>query len=93
MMEYQTMTKKQYEDIITEIQADLNCFWRTKDGTIIKISEMTDSHLKNSIAFLERASIERNIPSSPRYQKLIDELNKRIPVNTQVLGNRVIDLS
>ena len=28
--------------------------WRTKDGRVVRIREMTDSHLKNTISLLER---------------------------------------
>lgn len=28
--------------------------WRTKDGRVIRLSEMTDSHLLNSLAMLRR---------------------------------------
>lgn len=29
--------------------------WKTKDGKILKISEMTDSHLENSIAYKRKS--------------------------------------
>ena len=32
-----------------------NCIWITKDGTQLKIQDMTDNHLKNTIKFLERS--------------------------------------
>lgn len=37
-----------------------NDAWKKKDGTLIPIAEMTDSHLQNAIAYYERKSAEHN---------------------------------
>ena len=33
-------------------------FWKTKDGEIMRMSEMTDQHLLNAIAFVKRRAKE-----------------------------------
>ena len=38
-----------------------NYQWRTKDGTVLDVKDMTDSHLQNSINMLEKYLHEREI--------------------------------
>jgi len=33
---------------------DRELFWKTKDGTLIPLAEMEETHLKNCIAFFQR---------------------------------------
>jgi len=33
---------------------DRDLYWKTKEGTLILLSEMDESHLKNSIAYFQR---------------------------------------
>lgn len=34
--------------------------WKTKDGTLVSISEMTDSHLNNTINYLRKRGVSVN---------------------------------
>lgn len=43
---------------MSKYTADIDLIWTCKDGTEVKICEMTDSHLKNCIAYIERESVE-----------------------------------
>jgi predicted nucleic acid-binding protein len=45
--------------------------WKTKDGQRIPMTEMTDAHIRNAIANLERGVVEKR-------QQLIDELEEKI---------------
>lgn len=50
----------QFDEAVAELQIpdnpERNLEWRTKDGKTIRLSEMEDSHLINSIKFMERAA-------------------------------------
>lgn len=50
--------------------------WRTKDGQEIPITEMTDSHLDNAIAYLERRVVEIK-------DKLIEYYERKIYIATR----------
>ena len=49
--------------------------WRTRNGSIIKIAEMTTAHLKNAINYFERDGWGKH----PKIEELRDELDKRTP--------------
>ena len=38
-----------------------NYQWQTKDGTVLNVKDMTDSHLKNAINLLEKHVYEQEI--------------------------------
>lgn len=43
-----------YETVESDYNTTLPTYWRMKGGKLIRISDMTDTHLKNTIAFLKR---------------------------------------
>lgn len=47
--------------------------WKTQAGDVLDTSEMTDTHLANSIRFMERNSQTYH----PKYKGLIEERNRR----------------
>jgi hypothetical protein len=50
-------------------------FWRTRDGSMLKIAEMSTAHLKNAKSFFERLGWGEH----PKIDELGDELDKRTP--------------
>lgn len=44
---------------LADIEKSTGPVWKTADGTIIPMRQMTDSHLANSIAFLERQGVRK----------------------------------
>ena len=50
--------------------------WATKDGTEIRITEMSDSHLRNAIAMLKRNNDEFNL-NLPWIEVMEEELERR----------------
>jgi hypothetical protein len=52
-------------------------FWRMKNGKLIRISEMSDQHLLNTISMIERAKYEYWECEPPEYCELIKEAEYR----------------
>lgn len=52
-------------------------YWTMKDGTNIKISDMSESHLDNTIKMLERKYQYLTLQRYAPYKALKEEQNKR----------------
>lgn len=51
--------------------------WKTKDGTLIRMRAMTDSHLANTIAFLEKQATKLSGEMFTKLHQLNDEKKRR----------------
>lgn len=57
-------------------------YWKMKDGKLVKITKMTDSHLANSIALCQRKGMYRLA------QPLVEEQNRRAEFMDMVMAKR-----
>ena len=49
-------------------------FWTTKDGTRIHVSDMTESHIRNTIRYIERVDkIDLYLPWVDRFKRELRE--------------------
>lgn len=51
---------------------DRDLYWKTKDGSLILLSEMDERHIRNAIAFFRRKNANEDI-----YRPLLKELEFR----------------
>lgn len=65
------------------IEVPLDC-WRMRDGTIIKIQDMTSGHIKNALALIRR----RGYVSASQRERLIEALVRyETALRTDTLGD------
>jgi hypothetical protein len=76
-------------------------FWKTKDGSEIRICDMDNAHLVHAILFLEKMAIQRQ--SDPRkfsdfvrpvYWCMLEEIESRLSTKTligySIINNRLV---
>ena len=65
--------------------------WRTREGTDLKISDMTTSHIKNCINFIEKRMGEGLCVYAPYIPLFKEELEKREAV--EAFANKLYELA
>lgn len=48
-------------------------YWRTREGKLLKLANMTDSHLFNTFAMLDRKGLE----DTEKFEELVAEMERR----------------